>query len=290
MKLRDHSEAVYADIGCLRPLSRVAYATLQSIHEKDFSIDGLLLLLDGEPRFAQQLLDSINAQPNRMPVPASSLSGAVAFIGGTQLARWVLASCMAPYYQGVDRGYQLPEGATFEHGLACGIVAEFLAERSGVVQPVAAFTAGLLHDLGKIALGKHLERQHDAFRGAMDVAAGDLLDTERRLVGLDHATTGGVIADRWLLPAALRRCIRDHHDPRRFTDDESLTPLVHIADAACTEITLGRGADSGKQPVATGFFDQIGVNRTLLRDARPLLVDELGRVAAMLTMTAPVPV
>lgn len=289
MKLRDHSEAVYADIGCLRPLPRIAYAMLQSIHEDDYSMDGLLQLLDGEPRFAAQLLDGVNAQPNRMPTPARSLSGAVAFLGGAQLVRWVSASCFASYYAGVDQGYLLPEGATFEHGLACGIVAEFLAERSGAVLPAAAFTAGLLHDLGKIVLARHLEPLQGAFRQALQASGGDLHATERSIVGLDHATTGGIIADRWLLPAALRRCIRDHHDPRRVAADEVLTPLVHAADAACVEIGLGRGSDSRK-PGAADPLDRFGLGWTLLRDARAMLIDELHRLGAMLATRAEVPV
>ena len=282
--MSDYSEHVHADVGCLRPLSRLAYASLQSIHEHEFSIDDLLSLLRGEPTLTAELLDIVSREPYSVPGGSASLSHVVAYIGNSELVRLVAAACFGPYFADADAGYGLEEGETWRHSLACGIVAEFLAERTGTVHPAAAFTGGLLHNVGKTVVSRYLKAEAAHVGTAVGDQPADFIDIERSVLGTDHAAVGGILANRWLLPAELRRCIRNHHDPDRSFSGDALTPLIHVADAVCMQVGLGTGIDGLHYPLSNTCLERLGLCEATLDRARIELLDDLERAGPMLAM------
>ena len=100
------------------------------------------------------------------------------------------------------------------HSMAVGQVAEELARRCGGTDPHLALTAGLLHDIGKIAINSQFPDSVRELRKAGGPADESFLARERRLFGADHAFIGSHLAAQWRLPDDLGAMIRLHHRPR----------------------------------------------------------------------------
>lgn len=126
--------------------------------------------------------------------------------------------------------------ATFwRHAILAAFCAETLARRAGA-DAGAAFSAGLLHDIGKLVLATAFP--DDGYARA--AACADPIEIERSQYGIDHASLGERIAARWRFPAAIRAALGTHHDPAprdKFSRIVALADkLAHVLAAPC-----GRG-------------------------------------------------
>jgi putative nucleotidyltransferase with HDIG domain len=135
----------------------------------------------------------------------------------------------------------------WKHGVAVGVCARILARRVGYKSEENAFTAGLLHDIGKSLLDKV---DHEGFMQAIEKSRESgrpLWDTERELFGLDHAALGGRLAEIWNLPQELRHAISMQHEPAEglATVADPLVAAVHAANQLCRQRGLGDDGDYG---------------------------------------------
>jgi putative nucleotidyltransferase with HDIG domain len=120
----------------------------------------------------------------------------------------------------------------WEHSVSCAVATRVLAPAAGFQAKEEAFTAGLLHDIGKVVIDQYAPRSSMAVLRKME-AGMDPRAAEREVLGSDHTEIGYLIAERWNLPKSLCSVIRWHHEPSHVngTSDEKLVNLVASANA-----------------------------------------------------------
>ena len=142
-------------------------------------------------------------------------------------------------------GYDMEARTFWLHCVAVAVFSERLAREVGGRSPDLLFTAGLLHDIGKLVISAFVQRESPSIllraRQGMDFSAA-----EREVLGVDHAEVGAHVAASWHLPDPVVWAARWHHRPASATPiaDRSLVDLVHAADVLA--ISLGMGTDTGE--------------------------------------------
>jgi len=168
--------------------------------------------------------------------------GRLGFRRGVQL---VAASAVAPLLRAPLPGYDLAEGELWSHSLAVALATrEILLER-GLRPCEEAFTAGLLHDVGKLMIGPALETD------PVPADAVELLveDTEIRAVGMSHTEAGAILLEHWGLPYWLVAAAGAHHAPGE--NSYLVADLLHLADTICLSAGLGTGRDGLRYRVSS---------------------------------------
>lgn len=96
----------------------------------------------------------------------------------------------------------------------------------------AAFTAALLHDVGKIIMAIAHGSDHARLRAHPEFPQRPLWQEEERIFGHHHGTAGAMLLELWGLPSSVVEAVALHHTPHRLCDN-TVTPLVlvHIANA-----------------------------------------------------------
>jgi HD-like signal output (HDOD) protein len=117
---------------------------------------------------------------------------------------------------------------SWRHNLACALVAEQLARRCGGHRG-DAYTAGLLHDLGRLALVVAHPTAYPAFLDTTRASGPRLLAEERDLFGMDHCEAGRWLTEQLLLPRSLQDVTLHHHQP----DAVGPTDLLARVGVAC---------------------------------------------------------
>jgi HD-like signal output (HDOD) protein len=118
-----------------------------------------------------------------------------------------------------------------QHGLATGVAAQMLVEKSSRALAEDAFMAGLLHDIGRVALVAELgtRYQHDI----LEPALRDLMplhEKEATVLGFDHRALGARLMAAWGLPGFLAAVAERHHDEDLVPDTQNLVAAVTLAD------------------------------------------------------------
>ena len=128
------------------------------------------------------------------------------------------------------------------HAAAVASLAHALAQRLGA-DPAAAFTAGLLHDVGRAVLDRQCQRGFAAvlrYRNRHDTW---IRDAEQAVLGYDHAAVADALAAQWGLPGWLREAVGWHHMPEAPTVQHTVTGLVHVADVLARGLAAGNPGD-----------------------------------------------
>jgi len=120
-------------------------------------------------------------------------------------------------------------GMFWRHAIATALMARGLARQLRLDEDIA-FTAGLLHDIGRLALATQFPIETGkALRYARDMDV-PILDAERQLLDTDHLAVGVLIASQWRFPALVVAAIEHHHAPGPGTAP-TIVDVVHVADA-----------------------------------------------------------
>ena len=132
------------------------------------------------------------------------------------------------------------------HCVAVAVLSERLSVELRVRRPELTFTAGLLHDVGKLAIGAFVAEASAEILPRVRQGGMSFVSAERAVLGVDHAQVGAAVAESWKLPPAIADVTRGHHAPAEAPAgaDRLLVDLVHVADALAH--SLGMGVDVGE--------------------------------------------
>jgi putative nucleotidyltransferase with HDIG domain len=168
-----------------------------------------------------------------------SLDHALVFLGQDQLIKLIISAAVQSFFEQSSMGYSLCKGGLYHHAVGCAQVAEALAKKTQKVSPQKAYTAGLLHDIGKVVLDQYVAPAYPLFyRQAME-GHENVLDIEKRLFGIDHTQVGQMLAEQWSFPESLVHTVRYHHFPDRKSPHILLTIVVYLADLLLSRFQIG---------------------------------------------------
>lgn len=139
-------------------------------------------------------------------------------------------------------GYDLGAGELWRHSLGVACASKIIANKKNPGLANDAFTAGLIHDAGKLILGPYILERKEEFQQFMADDRRTFLNAEREILGFDHSQIAADVCKNWRIPQSLAVAIEYHHYPSRSQGSE-LAYIVHVADAIAMMTGLGLGVD-----------------------------------------------
>jgi putative nucleotidyltransferase with HDIG domain len=217
------------NLASLPPAPMLVTELLALFREPDCDIDRVVQLIRYDPSLTAQILRTCNSVYFAGDEPPADIFEAVSRIGFYQVYTLVVSifGAKTRALKGADQGVNVVE--LWRHSVAVAVSASEVAGETG--QPKAvAFTAGLLHDIGKLVLAS-VEREPYAIliQRAKDEGMG-LSVLERAILGTDHAELGGELMRRWNLPPDVVVGVRHHHELDAAPTYKPLTAAVQVGD------------------------------------------------------------
>ena len=192
-----------------------------------------------DPGLTANILKLTNSAYFGIPTKVSSIKQAVILLGWKRLMQVVTTICMSPLMKKAVPGYDLRSGELWRHSIAVSVAAELLVKALKIPDADEVFTAGLLHDVGKLILGNFVKKDLSQIQAM--VTKGISFDVaESMVLGTNHAEVGGQILHKWSFPAELVNAVQWHHDPESCENTCILSDIVHVAN------TVGLMTDFGK--------------------------------------------
>jgi len=145
-------------------------------------------------------------------------------------------------YNDTIKGYSLKKGQLLNHSLCCAKVARLISQEKKINNSDVVFTAGLLHDIGKVILDQYFFEKFNLIMDKIINEDMQFLYAENEILGYNHAQVGEIIAREWNLPEILIESISLHHQPEKAKENPEVVSIIHIADCICSMIGYGGGA------------------------------------------------
>jgi putative nucleotidyltransferase with HDIG domain len=235
---------------------------LRILQDPDASAATLTRAIECDPTLTANVLRLANSAYFGFPRSVASVADAVWRLGTRNLRQLVLATTFSPMQKQAVKGYDLPAGDLLRHSVAVAVGAETLSRLLDVPACDHLFTAGILHDIGKIALGTFVELDAAPILELATREGLPFVEAEQRILGIDHAELGAFLADRWNLPDEVVEIVRWHHEPEKFSGRNPAGDLVHVADALCILGGIGIGTDGLRYRPSEEVCDRLGLTET----------------------------
>lgn len=210
----------------LPPFPQVAVRVLQLTNTDNVQLHQLSDLIASDPAFASEVLVIANSMLYAPRFPSNSILQAIAVLGVNNLQGLCLTVGARAY---LGKALSLPAMRNiWRHNMATAIIAEQLAA-AGFIDRDTAFTCGVLHDVGRLALGAVRPKEYSLLLGAHSGTPESILRAEQDLFGWDHCAVGKILISDWKLPADFEVIVGDHHAPRQTDAPWSLLDVIHVS-------------------------------------------------------------
>jgi putative nucleotidyltransferase with HDIG domain len=231
------------------------------VNNPDATVEQVEAIVEADPGLAGNLLRSANSAYFGFRGEIATVKDAIVRIGMKRIAQLALTSAIAPLARVPLRGYDMPPKGLLRHSTAVAIAVEEVAASTRRKPPEWAFTAGLLHDVGKIVLGSFLEVDAAPI---FDLAHKEHLSferAEREVLGIDHAEVGAALLSNWGLPTYLIETVRYHHCPDDYPGgDRLVVDLVHVADHLARSTGTASGLDGMHYSLCNRSVEELRVS------------------------------
>lgn len=208
------------------PFPQVAIRVMQLADKENVQLHQLSELILSDPAFASEVLTIANSLLYAPRFPASSILQAIAVMGANHLQGMCL-TVGARTYLGKAMNDPSIRGL-WRHNVACALIAEQLAS-VGFMEKEIAYTSGVLHDIGRLALAAIRPKEYAALLGSHRGPSSSLLEGERELFGWDHCQVGKRLIVEWKLPADFEAVVSEHHAPRLEDGTWGMGELIKLS-------------------------------------------------------------
>ena len=219
----------------LPPFPAVATQLLQVVSREDVNLNEVGRFISSEPVFAADVLQIANSPVYGLRCQVKSITHAIVVLGLERIKGISLTRAFGKHLKSTLKVVALQR--CWQNSLAGALLAEKLARPCGI-EPGLAYTAGLLRDIGRLAL---LVKYPEEFANMLAVSQTngyDLMYTERELFDVDHCQAGCWLTERMDLPLELREVVGHHHD-KLNGGPFGLVQVVHVADAMADALGFG---------------------------------------------------
>jgi HD-like signal output (HDOD) protein len=223
---------------------------LELLEFPDCTAQELAEVIETEPALAVRLLKLANSPFYGQRGRIASVAKAVVVLGAKTIRSLAMAvwthTLKAQMRNAEEMMLMMP---LLQHGLATGVAAQMLVDKTHRSLAEDAFMAGLLHDIGRVALVAQLGTRYQAH--ILEPALRDrvtLHAMEATVLGFDHRALGAQLMISWGLPGFLAAVAERHHDADLVPDKQTIEAAVALADRCSTILGFNLATEIPRLP------------------------------------------
>jgi HD-like signal output (HDOD) protein/chemotaxis receptor (MCP) glutamine deamidase CheD len=232
---------IRATIQTIKPIPQIVLKLLRMIHNDTNSLEDVAKEVRQDQVISAKVIQLCNSALFCRKMNIDSIDRALILMGEKRFLQLVLSASFESTFLEYSQGYSLCKGGLYNHSLGMAVACERIAMRTaGRVSPAVAYTAGLLHDIGKVVLDQYVAGVIPFFYRRIMQDDKELIAIEKECFNTTHPEIGKTLAMLWDLPEVLHAPIACHHEPEKADENTKLTHLVFLGDLIMSRFTMGQ--------------------------------------------------
>ncbi|MBI4776355.1 MAG: HDOD domain-containing protein [Deltaproteobacteria bacterium] len=215
-------------IETLPPFSETSRRVVEILGDPDRSLPDIVDVIKYDQSITANLLRMCNSAYFGFVRKVTSLEQAVSLMGHQTVLELAMISGSLTYYNQGIPGYRVEGRGMLRHSISCALLSQILGGKKERTGASILFTAGLLHDIGKVVLSSLVRDRFVEILNLVEEENYSFVEAEREVLGMDHAQVGGEVARKWGLPETIRNPIAGHHDFERVRQGDWNTIVIYI--------------------------------------------------------------
>jgi Predicted signal transduction protein len=221
-------EDIVRDLKHLPSAPKVLPRLKQLLTDANSSMSQIVSLIRLDPGIAARVLQVSNSAYYSAGVRCFTVEEAVNRVGYEQVYQLVSYAVASQVLVRPLEVYGIEADDLWTLSVSCALASEILAERSGQDRDVA-YTTGLLHLLGKVAIDDWALRNRPGLELADEGFPREAIERERAVLGFTQAETGAALLRSWAFPPSMCEPVRWQYAPRSCASQTRMACLLYCA-------------------------------------------------------------
>ncbi len=257
----------------LQSIPQIALGIAGMITDSNSDITVIANEIRKDQVLSANILRLCNSSYLGLPRRVESIDQAIVYLGDKTLLQIIITAQTERLLTSADKGYSLTRGGLYYHALATARLCERLSGNIPGMKPDLAYTAGLLHDIGKVVLDQYLANAKPLFYRMMMERGEDSRTIEQKVFSIDHNHTGLLLSEHWDLPQVIKDVTIFHHCPEKADGNAEVVHLVHLADALTQKFLPGFIIENLDTSSLRESMDYLSLSDQDIRNAIGILAD-----------------
>ena len=246
---------------------------MEQLNAQDTTADQIEALIKLDSGLASDTLRLANSAYFSGAMHCDSFTDAIVRLGFREMYRLATTKIASRWLTNPAEGYGWEPGDLYRHSLTVAVGADLLAKKLGHVTPEIAYTAGLLHDVGKLALAYVCSARFEEIRRYQAEKKCSWREAESALLGYDHTEVAGALLRAWSFPSNLIAVVSFYPRPRlAAAEHRALVTCVHAAKHLALCLGTGVGEDGFTTELDEAILAEQGITPELMESLLPAVL------------------
>lgn len=226
----------------LPPMPKIIYKAREVMANPMSGFKEIAEVIETDQAIAAKVLQVSNSAYYGLSGMVSSIHQATVVLGHKTLEQLITMVSATSLLGSHLKGYRMGSGTLWQHSLAVALCSRLIAKDRAPAMENDAFSVGLIHDAGKLALDRYLLERKAQVDQAL-TAGVNFLEVEKQVLGFDHTELASELCTKWKLPENHVSAMRFHHDPGASKGNQ-LAYIVHTANHIAQQSGIGSSLDA----------------------------------------------
>jgi HD-like signal output (HDOD) protein len=252
------------NLDSLPTLPTVVYELTELINDPMSSTTEIEKIMVNDQALTTRILRLVNSAYYAIPGGVTTVSRAIAYLGFDTVNQLVLGSAIMDSLQ-CEGAEDFDLNQFWQHSIGVSMGAETIAKYVRLQKQSDVFTAGLVHDMGKIALAQ-IAPQNLVDACAYAKSFSTSLEEAERQTGCPlHTEIGGLLAKKWKLPSAIEACVKHHHtfEPLKrgglSAENNKLVDIITLSNLLMHALKFGNSGHNKVEGAPKALLDRLGI-------------------------------
>jgi HD-like signal output (HDOD) protein len=260
----------------LPPMPKIIYKAREVMANPMSGFKEIAEVIETDQAIAAKVLQVSNSAYYGLSGMVSSIHQATVVLGHRTLEQLITMVSATSLLGSRLKGYRMGSGTLWQHSLAVALCSRLIAKDRAPAMENDAFSVGLIHDAGKLALDRYLLERKAQVDQAL-TAGISFLEVEKQVLGFDHTELASELCTKWKLPENHVSAMRFHHDPGASKGNQ-LAYIVHTANHIAQQSGIGSSMDANLYELDPEALASLSLDEEDLTRYSEAMIEAVGQI------------